>query len=146
MTHFEIDLTIRRPPQVVFNFIANFENNPTWQSGIEAAWFTSEGPLDVGSTYSQRSKFLGRELEFDFEVTRFEPGRLVAIESTSGSFPVNVVRAVEPVEEGSRVRAIIQGDAGGVFRLLSPILDWMTKRRIEADYARLKRMLELRSV
>lgn len=74
-----------------------------------------------------------------------EPGRLVAIEPTPRSFPVTVVRSVEPVEGGSRLRAIIPGDPGGVFRLSSPQFDWTPKRFNEADYARLKRMLELRN-
>ncbi len=58
---------------------------------------------------------------------------------------MNVVRSAEPAEGESRLRAITPGDPGGVFRRFSLLLDWTPKRRIEADHAHLKRMLELRS-
>lgn len=142
MTRVEVTVTIARPPEAVFEFISNFENNSKWQGGVQKAWFTSEGPLRVGSTYTQLSKFLGRDIEFHFEIIRHEPGRLVEFQTTSGTFPVHIVRRVEPVPEGTKVTAIIEGEAGGIFRLAAPLLDWFTRRQIEADYARLKQVME----
>jgi hypothetical protein len=55
---------------------------------------------------------------------------------------VHIVRAVEAVPEGSRVQAVIEGEASGLFKLAAPLLDRITQRQIEADYARLKTLLE----
>lgn len=142
MTQVEVTVTIARPPQEVFAFISDFEKNSLWQQGVERAWFTSEGPLGVGTTYTQLSKFLGRDIEFHFDVIGYEPGLRIEFESRSGTFPVHIVREVEPVPEGSRVHAVITGEAGGIFRLAAPLLDRMTQRQIEGDYARLKELLE----
>ena len=144
MTRVEVTVTIERPLAEVFAFIANFENNALWQSGVEKAWLTSDLPLAVGATYTQVSRFLGRDIEFHFEVTRFEPDKAVELETTSGTFPVHIVRLVEPVPEGTKVTAVIEGEAGGLFKLVAPLLDRITQRQIESDYARLKTLLESR--
>jgi uncharacterized membrane protein len=138
----ETSVFVRRPPEQVFAFISNFENNPEWQSGMVAARFTSEGPLGVGSTYTQVAKFLGRRVESTFEVIAYQPGRMVKATSTSGSFPITFTRFVEPQEGGCQVTAIVEGDASGFFRLAEPLLAGMVRRSIKADYVNLKAMLE----
>jgi len=97
----------------------------------------------VGSTYEQRARFLGRTVTSTFVVTDHEPGRSITIESTSGSFPITVRRSVEPIDEGrTRVTAEIDGDPGRFFRLFGPLLRRLAQRSVNADYARLRAILE----
>ncbi len=142
MIMIEANITIQRPPGEVFDFIANFENNPLWQSGMVSATFTSPGPLAVGSTYDQVARFMGRQVVSSFQVTALEPGRKVKASSTGGSFPITFTRIVEPAGAGCRVTAIVEGDASGFFRLFQPLLDGMVRRSVEGDYRRLKQLLE----
>ncbi len=143
MIQVKASVYIRRSPEEVFAYLSNFENNPKWQSGMVSAKFTSPGPLQVGSTYSQEARFLGRPVISEFEVVEYEPGRRVKITSTSGTFPITVTRFVEPDEDGgSRVSAVVEGDASGVYRLAEPILRSMVKRSVQGDYERLKSVLE----
>jgi uncharacterized membrane protein len=142
MTKVEVSVIINRPAVEVFGFISNFENNPRWQSGVQEATITSEGPFGVGTTYTQVAKFLGQRIETDFEVIEYEPDRKVKARSTSGSFPIQFMRMVEPIEAGTKVSAVIEGEAGGFFKLAEPILSRMTRRQIEADYANLRDLLE----
>ena len=142
MIRVESSVEIGRPPAEVFAYIANFENNPEWQSGMLEAHFTSPGPLAVGSTYSQVARFLGRRVESNFEVIAYEPGRLIKITTTSGSFPITVTRKVEAAGEGSRVSAIVEGDSSGFFRVAEPLMRRMVQRSVEGDYTRLKDLLE----
>lgn len=51
-------------------------------------------------------------------------------------------RWVEAVGNGARVTAVVTGDASGVFRFFTPLLNWMVHRSIQKDYARLKQLLE----
>ena len=143
MIQVKASVHIQRSPEEVFKYLSNFENNPQWQSGMVSAKFTSPGPLRVGSTYSQEARFLGRPVFSDFEVVEHEPGRRVKITSTSGTFPITVTRMVEPDGDGgSRVSAVVEGDASGVYRLAEPILRRMVRRSVQGDYQRLKRVLE----
>ena len=38
-TRVQVEKTVNRPANEVFEFISNFENNPRWQSGIQEARF-----------------------------------------------------------------------------------------------------------
>ena len=133
---------VSQPSEEVFACISNFENNPKWQSGQIEAKFTSEPPLRVGSTYDQVAKFMGRQIVSQFEVVEYEPDRKVKASSTSGSFPITFTRMVEPTEAGTRVKAIVEGDARGFFKLAEPLLSRMVQRSVESDYRNLKQILE----
>lgn len=142
MIEVRISIFIQRSPGEVFDYISDFENNPHWQSGALEALKTSNGELSVGSTYTQVAKFLGRQVQSNFIVTEYEPGRMVKMESDSGSFPIAVTRMVHPEGEGSRVRSLVEGEPKGYFKITEPILGRMVRRSVEADYDRLKQILE----
>ncbi len=136
------EVFVDRPPEWVFEFVSNFENNPRWQGGmVEARWLTPP-PLVVGSQYEQVAKFLGRRIVSTFEVVALEPGRLVKATTIESSFPITFTRRVEPEGTGSRVSALVEGDASGFFRIAEPVLRWLVERSVRADYARLKELLE----
>ena len=142
MIRVETRVHIDRHSEEVFAFISNFGNNPKWQSGQLEARVTSEGPLQVGSTYDQVAKFLVRRIESTFEVLEYEPNRRLKAASTSGSFPITFTRLVEARGGGTEVTAIIEGDASGSFKLAEPLLARMVQRSVDSDYQNLKRIME----
>jgi len=142
LINIESSISIDRTPKDVFAYIANFENNPNWQSGMVEAHFTSEKPLGVGSTYTQVAKFMGRRVDSNFTVVEYDPDRLIKITTTSGSFPITVTRTVVPEGDGTLVRAIVEGDATGFMKLAEPMMRVMVQRSVNADYRRLKSLLE----
>ncbi len=133
---------VDRPPSEVFDYVADFENNPRWQSGMVAARWITEPPLRVGSRYEQEARFLGRRITSTFEVVALEPGRMVRATTVTGSFPITFTRTVEPEGDGSRVTAVVQGDASGFFRLAEPLMRRKVQQSIDADYVRLRSLLE----
>lgn len=135
----ESTIEVDRPAREVFDYLADFENNPKWQGGMRSCRWTSEGPIGVGSTYVQEARFLGRSIETHFRVTAFEAGRTVSIESTKSTFPIQVTRSVTPIDaQRCQVRAHVRGQPTGIVKLLSG----MAKKMIAKDYAALKRVLE----
>ncbi len=134
---------IDRPADEVFAFVSDACNNPLWQKGQQSCEWTSPPPIGPGSTYEQKARFLGRTIISRFTVIEHEPGRVIAIESTEGPFPITVRRSVEPLGPArSRVAAEIAGEPGGFFRLAGPLLRGVAQRSVNADYRRLKRLLE----
>jgi len=132
---------IAAPPEEVFAYLAEMENNPKWQSGMVSARWTSDGPIGVGSAYDQVATFLGRKIESTFEVEAYQPGRMIRASSTASSFPITFTRMVEPTESGTKVTAIITGDASGFFKLAEPILRMMVQRSVDGDYRNLRKVL-----
>lgn len=138
-----IDIDIMRPHDEVFAYITNFENNPKWQNGMRSCKFTSEGPVGVGTTYEQVASFFGRTIITSFEVVEFELNHMVRFVSRQSTFPLRILRSVEPIDSGTHVHAVIEGEPTGFFfKLLGPLLDRMVVRSINSDYAKLKALLE----
>ena len=100
-----IDINIHRPAEAVFAYLTNFENNPKWQKGMKSCKFTSEGPVGVGTTYQQVAGFLGKTIVTKLEVIEYEPNRLVKFVSRESTFPLRILRSVEPIEGGTHVHA-----------------------------------------
>ncbi|HUG32561.1 MAG TPA: SRPBCC family protein [Acidimicrobiia bacterium] len=141
-------LTARRhiswPAPEVFAFFADASNNPKWQHGMISCEWTSEPPIGVGSTYRQRARFLGRDVTSSFMVTDYEPGRLISIETTESTFPIKVVRIVDPTDKGScEVAADISGGPENwFFGLIGPMIQKRAQKSVDADYDRLVQLLE----
>ncbi len=136
---FEHSIVIDRPAAEVFAFVADFENNPRWQRGMQACRWTSREASVVGSTYVQEARFMGRRIDTHFRVTEYARARKISIESTKSTFPIQVTRSVEELgPEQCRVAAHIRGQPEGLLRLFSGLV----KRAVRADYRRLKTTLE----
>lgn len=134
---------INRAAAEVFEFFSDAANNPKWQKGQRSCAWVTPPPIGVGSTYDQEARFLGRRVLNRFQVTDYEPGRVIEIQSVEGSFPITVRRTVQPVgQSSSRVVAEISGEPGGFFRLAAPLLRRAAQRSVDADYDRLKSLLE----
>ena len=78
----------------------------------------------------------------EFEVIEYEPGHRIKAASTSGSFPITFTRIVEPGDKDALVKAIVEGDASGFFKLAEPLMARMVQRSVDSDYQNLKRILE----
>ena len=136
---FRHSIDIARSCDDVFEFVAEFENNPRWQNGMKSCRWTSDQTGVVGATYVQEAKFMGKKIDTHFRVTAVEPGRSISIESTVSTFPIQVTRSVEPTGEGQcRVTAHIRGQPTGLLKLFSS----MVKKSVAKDYAKLKALME----
>ena len=132
-------IDIERGAAQVFAYVADFENNPRWQGGMQSCRWTSTDKMQPGSTYVQQAKFFGRQIDTHFRVTAVEPDRSISIESTVSTFPIQVTRSVQPLGEGRcRVTAHVRGQPTGVLRLFSS----MVRKSIRKDYDKLKALLE----
>ena len=135
-------VTVDVPPEVAWRVVGDFSRNPEWQHGMKTAEWVTEPPLAVGSRYVQHAGFLGRDIRSLFEVVELEAGRRVTIDTIEGTFPITVTRTVTAAGDGCRISAEVRGDAGGLFRLMTPLLRVLVKRSVDGDYRRLKRLLE----
>lgn len=141
-----INVTIRTeidvPAAEAFDYVADFSNNESWQSGIQSTAWTSAPPIRVGSTYDQQLNY--KNTVTGYEITAIEPGQSITTESREGAtFPVTVTRTVVPLSD-IRCRIIVDliGHPRGFRRLVKPLVAKVVRDSIEADYRRLKRRLE----
>ena len=142
MANYEQSVWINRPVEEVFEYATNPENEPLWNTGMQESEITSEGPLGVGTKVRSVSHVLGRTVETTWEVTEYEVNRRKAVKSTSGPIPFEATSVFESVEGGTKLTFTIQAEAGGIFRLIAPVIIRMGKGQTENSFANLKQLLE----
>ena len=139
----EHSVVIERPVEEVFAFATDPNNDPLWQSTSLETEQTSEGPVDVGTTFRNTSKFLGRRIDSTYEVTENDPPHKQCVRITSGPIPGSGCYLFEPADGGStRFTQIFEAEIGGFFRLAEPLVGRALRRQMQADMATLKDLLE----
>ncbi|MEH3032937.1 MAG: SRPBCC family protein [Aeromicrobium erythreum] len=67
----ERTFTVDQPIEEVFAFLSDFENTESWDPGTISTTRTS-GDGGVGTTYRNRSRFMGREVDLEYETIAYE--------------------------------------------------------------------------
>jgi ligand-binding SRPBCC domain-containing protein len=142
--HVEENVVINRPPQEVFDYVANRQNLPEWSSPVLEVRSETQGPLEeVGTRFTTVAKSLGRTFETPFEVIVHDPPHRHTDRSIGGPFPQEYTHIFEEVEGGgTRLTEVTQGEPGGFFRLAGPLLEMAGRRQFRADLETLKDLLE----
>lgn len=134
---------IERPIHEVAAYAGDPSHAPEWYERISSAEWLTDPPVRLGSRVRFAAKFLGRPLDYVYEITEWTPGEQVAMRSVEGPFPMRTVYTWRPV--GERVTHMTlrnHGDPTGVARLLSPIVSRLMRRAMRGDLQRLRETLE----
>ena len=140
----EHSVVIERPIEEVFAFAADPNNNPLWQSITLETQTVSGVEVDVGTTFNNVIKFLGRRIETTLEVVESEPPRRQCVRVTSGPIPASGCYVFEPAagSGSTRFTQTLEAEVGGFFRLAEPLVGRAIRRQTETDMATLKDLLE----
>lgn len=144
MPRIEGRATIGRPPEEVFAFVADAENNPKWHAHVHETRWLDDRETGPGRRGRQVGRLFGRQWEFVAEVVDWDPPRLVSWQVIEG-YPVRTTIRVEPAEGGSLMTLAVETPpllGKRIDPLLSRILEWMTAARGRSDIVRLKAVLE----
>lgn len=143
MARLEHSVTINRPIQEVFAYLSDIERQPEWVSSMSESRKTSSGPTEVGTTYRQIGKFLGRRTDLECEVTAYEPPTVFAFRGRIGPGQIEMRFTLSSEgPETTRLSQVVEGESGGIFKLADPLLVPIMKKQVEADAETLKGMLE----
>ncbi len=140
----EESVEINRPPERVFEYVANPENLPQWAGTVIETRKDTSGPLLEGSSFTSVGKFLGRRIESPFEVTAHEFPRRHTHKSTGGPLPTEWTLTFEEVAGRTRYTQVAEGEPGGFFGLVGPLLERVGRRQLRTDLENLKDLLEAR--
>ena len=143
MPRAELSMFIDRPPDEVFDFVADPANNPKWRSYVVSSGWFDDGPMRVGRRGYQTSRILGRKMSVEAEIVEWDPPRHVTWETVRGSATVRSWVTVSPDGDGSMVSGGAEGALNGlVGRLLTPIAVPMMVRQARTSMVKLKAALE----
>jgi uncharacterized protein YndB with AHSA1/START domain len=110
-------VTINRPIEEVFAYVADGENGPKWRSGkIEIKHESGEG---IGAIYRQTVPGPGgRRVAADYEVTAYDPPRHMAFKAVAGPVRPAGEYRLEKAAEGTKITFSLEEHLSGWKRLL----------------------------
>src|SRR5436305_6293089 len=94
-----------------------------WYKNIEAIDWETPPPAAVGSRIRFRAQFLGRTLEYTYEVREFEPGRRFVMSTAQGPFPMETTYAWEDAPDGAtKITLRNRGEPSGFAAVTAPVM------------------------
>ena len=137
------DIIINRPAQAVSGYAADPANAPAWYVNIESAEWQTPPPLRAGSRVRFTARFLGRRLEYTYEIAEYLPGERLVMRTAQGPFPMETTYTWAPAGSGAtRMTLRNRGEPAGFSKLGAPFMAAAMRRANTKDLARLKSVLE----
>lgn len=137
------EIEIERARNEVSAFAADPANATAWYKNIKAVEWETPPPAVVGSKLRFRARFLGRTLEYTYEVRESEPGRRFVMATAQGPFPMETTYTWEDTANGAtRMSLRNRGEPSGFAAVTALVMALAMRRANEADLRRLKSLLE----
>jgi uncharacterized membrane protein len=142
MTKIEESIEIKRPVEKVFAYTTDAKNWPKWQSFILEAEQTSQGPMNVGTTFKGVSRMMGRSMKWTAIATEYESNKKWGKNITCGSMAIEEHVIYNPVKGGTTFTIVYDMKAGGLLKLLSPVMARSMRKETKKSFGNLKSILE----
>lgn len=138
----ERTFTVSRPITEVFDYLSDFENTNEWDPGTVRTVRTG-GEGGLGTTYHNRSRFMGREVELDYEAVEYRRPAAFSARGRNKSVTATDALSFSEVGEGTTIHYKATFDFTGISRWLAPLI---VGRKLDAladeTVAQLKASLE----
>ena len=136
-------IEISRPREEVAAFAADPAKATAWYKNIEAVEWETPPPVVVGSRLRFRARFLGRTLNYTYEVQEIEPASRFVMATAQGPFPMQTTYTWEDTADGAtRMTLRNTGEPSGFAAVTAPVMTRAMRKANAADLRRLKALLE----
>lgn len=143
----KVDVTtsavINAPIAKVAHFASDPDNAPRWYRNIESVKWETPRPLAVGSRFQFVARFLGKQLEYTYEVVELSPLERMVMRMSEGPFPMETTYEWEQKSASSTIMTLRnRGSPTGFSKLASPMMSRAIRKATEKDLAAIKSLLE----
>lgn len=139
----EIHTTIARLRSEVAAYCCDPDNVTAWHANIDAVQWETDRPLTVGSRFRFTSRFLGRRLDYTYEVVELVPCELLVMRSDQSPIRMETTyRFQDAADDATWMTLRHRGEPTAYAGLAPPILATAIRRAASQDLARLKSILE----
>jgi uncharacterized membrane protein len=136
-------VVIARPRLEVAAYAADPDNATAWYRNIERVEWKTQPPLAVGSRIAFEAHFLGRKLEYTYEVRELVPGERFVMSTSDGPFAMETT--YEWRDEpggGTRMTLRNRGTPSGFAKVAALVMPAAMRHANTQDLRRLKEILE----
>ena len=123
-------------------FAADPDNATRWYENIESVEWRTPPPLAVGSRLAFVARFLGRRLEYTYEVREHVPGERFVMATQEGPFPMETTYEWGDSGGATRMTLRNRGEPSGLANVAAPLMATAMRRANRKDLRALKALLE----
>jgi uncharacterized protein YndB with AHSA1/START domain len=128
---------IARPPEDVFDTLADLRNDTKWNSRVSRAELRSPEPIGPGSRFA----VVNGGTPYDVTITSYDrPSRLVF--EASGKPDLTIACTLTPTGEGTELESDFDFRPRGVLKMVFPLLAPVIRRDVPREYASFKALCE----
>src|SRR3954454_24000485 len=139
----ETSPVIARPRHEVAAYACDPDRATAWYANIVAVKWETPPPLARGSRLAFVATFLGRRLEYTYEVREHVPGERFVMSTAQGPFPMETTYAFQDAPGGATAMTLRnRGEPAGFTKVAAPMLSRAMARANRKDLERLKAILE----
>ena len=140
-------IQIDRPVKEVYDYVVNVENTQKWQPAVIEVRRLTEGPIRVGTKFSEVAMMMRRRVHSTCEITQLEPNSTVAFKGTSDG-PLEYQTTYTLVANGNATQLHIVGSfrTKGLWRLLEPLFGGEVRSQSRHELTAMKAMIEARTL
>jgi uncharacterized membrane protein len=143
MVDVSTQIEIGRPRADVATYAADPDNATEWYVKIKSVDWKTPKPLQVGSRLAFVARFLGRTLEYTYEVKEMIPGERFVMATAQGPFPMETIYTWEDTPSaGTRMTLRNRGEPAGFSKFAAPFMAGAMQGANQKDLQRLKKILE----
>jgi hypothetical protein len=137
------EIEIDRVRAGVAAYVSDPDNAPKWYEHIERVEWETPRPLGLGSRIAFVARFLGRKLEYTYEVKELSDAEKLVMSTAEGPFPMETTYTWgDTPSGGTHMTLRNRGEASGFSKLMAPLMARFVRSANRKDLARLKRILE----
>jgi uncharacterized protein YndB with AHSA1/START domain len=136
-----VSVEIEVAPERVFAALTDVATHTDWARAPEEYRNLSENPAQMGTTFEQVGKIVGRRLVAECQVNLYEENRRFGFNGDK-PFSFYVAWELEPASSGTQVTMRGQFEPDGFFKIATPILNSSMQSQMQADMLSLKAILE----
>ncbi len=114
-------VTINRPVNEVFDFVADPSNEPDWHYDVKEVVRPENGPYHLGETFQWVIKF-GSTNTYAVEITGLEPNRFIELTAREGPVPTVLTHTFQPDGDRTRYTRRVRFETKGLLRVLAPLM------------------------
>lgn len=143
MVNVETEIIISVPPDKASAYASNPDNAPEWYVNIKSVEWKTPRPLAEGSQVAFEAQFLGRRLEYVYEIVTYQPGQKLVMRTYQGPFPMETTYTWQPTGNGQTLMTLNNtGQPAGFSKIFAPLLSSAMRKANTKDLKRLKQILE----